>query len=277
LTGIVDCTLMGVEASRRDVELIPVWPPASPGDAYLFLVWLPLLLRLVFVGPGVLRLCLKYALTLKWFWTRIKRLKIDGLGVIIFNEILAMVLPVSLVLYARTIFPELGWETWESAPSFGLLLICIGGAAWIIVDFKRVLKTRGMVKAARKQRLALTMAAMEIITSTHAVKGWLHNLNPLKYHSQIRDADALMEGDGEVKKRGFFRRFGASTADKVLEAADSAVRGAESKVEILTDAADEVVEAGINSLIKMTFITAIRKLAWSIMPIVVLVGLGTYW
>ncbi len=268
---------MGVEASQRDVELIPAWPPASPGDAYLFLVWLPLLLRLVFVGPGVVRLCLKYALTLKWFWTRIKRLKIDGLGVIIFNEILAMVLPVALVLYARTIFPELGWESWESTPTIGLLLICIGGALWIIVDFRRVLKTRGMVKKARKQRLILTMAAVEFITSSAAIKGWLHNLNPLKYHSQIRDADALMEGDEGVKKRGFFRRFGASSADKVLEVADSAVRGAESKVEVLSDAADEVVEAGINNLIKMTFISAMRKLVWSIMPILVLVGLGTYW
>jgi len=269
--------LIGVEASQRGVELIPVWPPSSPGEAYLFLVWLPLLLRLIFVGPGLIRLCMKYAITFRWFWKRIKRLKIDGLGVIFFNELLAIMLPISLALYARTIFPEMGWESWANTPTGATLLLCIGGAAWIMVDFKRVLKIRRMVKKARKQRLILTMAAVEFITSSHAIKGWLHNLNPLKYHSQIRDADALLEGDGEAKKRGFFRRFGASTADKVLEVADTAVRGAENKVEILSDAADEAVEVGVQSLVRMTLISTMRKLVWSIMPIIVLVGFGNYW
>ena len=74
----------------------PSLPPASPWDAYLLMLAIPLIMRVVFVAPPLIDLVNTYAPPgertkhVKWFFARLKQLPIEGFWLIVTNEILAV-------------------------------------------------------------------------------------------------------------------------------------------------------------------------------------------
>ena len=73
----------------------PSLPPASPWDAYLLMLAIPFILRMVFVMPPLIDLVNTYAPPgertkhLRWFSARLKKLPIEGFWLIVANEVLA--------------------------------------------------------------------------------------------------------------------------------------------------------------------------------------------
>ncbi len=125
----------------------PSLPPVSPWEAYLIIIFVPFLLRLIFVAPPLVDLINTYApkgsrtIHAKWFLSRLKRLPIDGFWLIVANEMLAFVLPGVLALVARAYLGPIGWDSWE-IPMLGLFALIVAGFVWIGVDFGRVAQSR---------------------------------------------------------------------------------------------------------------------------------------
>ena len=130
-----------------DVLAPPSLPPVSPWEAYLIIIFIPFLLRLIFVAPPLLDLVQTYAPRgdrtkhARWMMDRIKRLPVQGFWLIVLNEVLAFVLPGLLAVLARIYIGPMGWESWE-IPFLGLTLLVVAGFAWIGVDFGRVAQSR---------------------------------------------------------------------------------------------------------------------------------------
>ena len=130
-----------------EVLAAPSLPPVSPWEAYLIIIFVPFLLRLIFVAPPLIDMVNAYAPPgertrhAKWFLSRMKRLPIDGFWQIVANEVLSIVLPGVLALAARAYLGPIGWDSWE-IPMLGLALLVVAGFVWIGIDFGRVAQSR---------------------------------------------------------------------------------------------------------------------------------------
>ncbi|MDG1541410.1 MAG: hypothetical protein P8Q39_01050, partial [Candidatus Thalassarchaeaceae archaeon] len=117
-----------------EVIFIPSLPPASPYEGYLYMLLIPLLLRLILVLPPLIDLISKFSPDRKILWQAINSLKIKGLWVIVFNEVLAVFLPFILALYARTLFDPIGWEGWNETPIEAIYALLVAGGLWLFGD-----------------------------------------------------------------------------------------------------------------------------------------------
>ena len=64
----------------------------------------PFFFRMVMVIPPLFDIISKFGGDAKWFIARIREIRVKGLGLLILNEILALLLPFLLAVYARTKF-----------------------------------------------------------------------------------------------------------------------------------------------------------------------------
>ena len=90
-----------------DAFAIPSLPPASPWDAYILMLAVPFILRLVFVAPPLIDLINTYAPPgertkhIRWFLTQIKSLPVKGFWLIVVNETMSFILPAIVAIAAR--------------------------------------------------------------------------------------------------------------------------------------------------------------------------------
>ena len=82
---------------------VPSIPPASPYEAYLLLLIIPFFFRMVMVVPPLFDIISKFGGDAKWFIARIREIRVKGLGLLILNEILALLLPFLLAVYALSL------------------------------------------------------------------------------------------------------------------------------------------------------------------------------
>ena len=114
----------GVSVSpMSDALQFPSIPPDSPWEAYLLLLIVPFLLRLLFIAPPLIDLVNTYAPPgnrtghIKWFLTKFKKLPMEGFWKIVLNEVLSFILPAIIALTARLIIDgDIGWTSWEETP-----------------------------------------------------------------------------------------------------------------------------------------------------------------
>ena len=102
---------------------VPSIPPASAFEAYLLLLIIPFVFRLVMVVPPLFDIISKYGGDAKWFWGRIRQIRIKGLSLLIFNEVISLILPVLLAIFARSMFDPVGCPDWEATPSTGVFIL----------------------------------------------------------------------------------------------------------------------------------------------------------
>ena len=132
----------------------PSFPPVNAWDAYVgIIIWIPLLMRLVFLTGPFRRTLSKLVPHGGWFFKRVKEAPIRGLGLILFNETLGFTLPPLLVLTFRMLSDPLGWETWGDTPIIAGLLLVMFLGLWIAFDFLRILRIRRMLRAIEKQNI----------------------------------------------------------------------------------------------------------------------------
>ena len=126
---------------------VPSIPPASPYEAYLLLLIIPFFFRMVMVVPPLFDIISKFGGDAKWFIARIREIRVKGLGLLILNEILALLLPFLLAVYARTKFDPVGWPDWNTTPDLAFWLLVAFAVLWLYVDLLRVARTRRLLRA----------------------------------------------------------------------------------------------------------------------------------
>ena len=153
----------------------PSFPPENVWEMYVgIIIWIPLLMRLVFLTGPFRRTLAKLVPHGGWVIRRIKEAPIKGLGLLMFNETLGFILPPLLVLSFRMLSDPLGWETWGQTPTFaGLMLLLLLGL-WVFFDFLRILRIRRMLKAIEKQNIS---RLKKIADAGFGLRGWLRKFS----------------------------------------------------------------------------------------------------
>ena len=78
---------------------LPEIPPSGPWDSYvLVIIWLPLILRIIFLIVPFRKAIAKLAPHTGWALKQLKSLPVRGFGLLALNEILAFMIPPLLVL-----------------------------------------------------------------------------------------------------------------------------------------------------------------------------------
>ena len=257
---------------------IPSFPPNSPYEAYIYMLIIPFILRLILVLPPLIDIVQKYSPDRMILWQAINSMKIKGLWVIIFNEILALFLPFILALYARTLFDPIGWAGWEETPTEAIYALIVAGAVWLFGDFLRVTRTRRLMRSvSERNRIVVKVAAKGIV---HA-RGFLGFLEKLSIGGESRqEQDSLNDEVNEESKKsilGSILNLGGSAGQKGAGVADAALGVVRDKATELTNKMDDQIQKGIQHQTKVAIKLLIRDLAMSIAPIVILVGLYNVW
>jgi len=131
---------------------VPDLPPEGPWAAYvLVVIWLPFLLRILFLLVPFRKAVYRLLPHTKWAFTQLKELPIRGIGLLAFNETIAFIIPPLTVLGLRLLFDPIGWQTWDEISNTGLALLVLGFIIWIFLDFLRIARVRRMMKAIEKR------------------------------------------------------------------------------------------------------------------------------
>ena len=133
---------------------MPVFPPENVWDLYVLFLFVPFLLRFLFLTRPFYRVTKQLVPHGKWFFKQIRELPIKGLGIIAFNEVMAFSIPIFLVLVLRTFSGGLGWESWDETPMLGLAFLIFLTLLWLTFDMFRIFRVRRMLLAIEKQNIS---------------------------------------------------------------------------------------------------------------------------
>lgn len=133
----------------------PEIPPDGPWAAYvLVVIWLPLLLRAMFLVFPFRSVITKLAPHSGWAFKQLKELPVRGFGLLAVNEIFAFMIPPILVMVVRFSKNPIGWQKWSEVSDVGGLVLLASLLLWIFFDSLRILRVRRMIKAVEKHDIA---------------------------------------------------------------------------------------------------------------------------
>lgn len=131
---------------------LPEFPPEGPWATYvLVIIWLPLVLRILFLLFPFRKAVSQLLPHSKWAFTQLRELPIRGIGLLAFNETLAFMIPPLVVFGIRILSDPLGWQLWSEVSNTGLMILALGFLFWIALDFLRIARVRRMMKAIQKR------------------------------------------------------------------------------------------------------------------------------
>ena len=143
---------VGVKQHGRESHPTPAFPPAGPWDAYvLFILWLPFVIRLLILAKPMRQVINKLSPHAGWAVKQLRTLPVKGMGLLVFNEIFAFLMPPLLVLLLRMFIDPIGWQTWSEVTNTGGALLMLALFFWIVVDLFRVARVRRMLTAVLRQ------------------------------------------------------------------------------------------------------------------------------
>ena len=127
---------------------LPEIPPDGPWAAYvLVVIWLPLLLRAMFLVVPFRIAIGKLAPHSGWALKQLKQLPVRGFGLLVANEIFAFIIPAMLVLIIRLSNNPIGWQSWSEVSNAGGVVLFASLLLWIFFDALRIMRVRRMMKA----------------------------------------------------------------------------------------------------------------------------------
>ena len=252
-----------------EVIFIPSLPPASPYEGYLYMLLIPLLLRLILVLPPLIDLISKFSPDRKILWQ----------AVILFNEVLAVFLPFILALYARTLFDPIGWEGWNETPIEAIYALLVAGGLWLFGDFLRVTRTRRLIRSISERNRVVVKLTAQGLSHARGVLGFIGGLRLSGKKQEVVDVDENQNDENDSKKSilGTLLGAGGIAGEKGLEAADAALGVVRDKATDLSNKMDDQIQKGIRQQSKVALKLLIRDLLMSVGPIVILVGLYNVW
>jgi len=150
---------------------LPEFPPDGPWSAYvLFIIWMPLLLRIMFLILPFRKAIKKLAPHTGWALKQLRELPVRGFGILALNEILAFMIPLFVVVMIRLLLDPIGWQSWEEVPILGIALLSMLVAVWITLDLLRIFRVRRMLKAIDRYDVD---KLRKIADAGLGVRGWL--------------------------------------------------------------------------------------------------------
>ena len=260
---------------------VPSIPPASPYEAYLLLLIIPFFFRMVMVIPPLFDIISKFGGDAKWFIARIREIRVKGLGLLILNEILALLLPFLLAVYARTKFDPVGWPDWNTTPALAFWLLVAFAVLWLYVDLLRVARTRRLLRAVGEQNRFIAKAAVHVAAKTRGVLDYLRLLSPLDMHSDIQTVDDIMEGridpNQETQDELPISRIGRMFKDRAVMVAETVSEVIRGKAQEVTEKFDQTIEREVQSHAGISLLLLLRDIAMGLAPLAILVLLQQYW
>ena len=154
---------------------LPEFPPDGPWSAYvLLIIWMPLLLRILFLVFPFRKAIKKLAPHTGWALRQLRELPVRGFGILALNEILAFMIPPLIVLVLRLIIDPVGWQSWNDVPLLGIAFLSILVVLWIMLDLFRIFRVRRMLKAIDRYDVE---KLRKIADAGLGVRGWLRKFS----------------------------------------------------------------------------------------------------
>ena len=262
---------------------LPEIPPTGPWDGYvLVVIWLPLLLRILFLAVPFRKAIGKLAPHSGWAIKQLQTLPVRGFGVLALNEILAFCIPPLLVLLIRSVSDPIGWATWGEVSEVGMGLLILSLFVWIFLDMLRIARVRRMLKAIERQDITKLRKVADVGIKA---RSWLQKFSIIKPKPSSLDATED-ESTGERVAKRSLQIWGARVlmARKLTPqgllgslAFGAAIEVAKTGAGKLTEAVDAKMQEEFDKLAEINTRTLlfllVRDLAMGLFPIFILAGL----
>mgnify|MGYP001216879920 FL=1 len=249
---------------------MPVFPPENVWDLYILFLFVPFLLRFLFLTRPFYRVTKQLVPHGKWFFKQIRELPIKGLGIIAFNEVMAFSMPVFLVLILRTFSGGLGWESWDETPLIGLAFLVFFSLLWLLFDLFRIFRVRRMLLAIEKQNIE---KLRKLADAGISVRKWIKNF---AMKDETESGKAKRAGTSVGKKVGklmFLRRFTPAGLATIV-ATGAAVEVARVGAGKVTDMIDEKMQQEFDKLAESStdklIVLLLRDFVMGLAPLVAL-------
>ena len=274
----------GVSISpMSDTIQFPSIPPDSPWEAYLLLLIVPFLLRLLLVAPPLIDLVNTYAPPgdrtqhVKWFLGRIKKLPVDGFWKIVVNEVLSFILPALIALTARLVIDgDIGWTSWEETPDSGRFLLVLAGSVWLLVDFGKVTRSRKNIQAIAKYNLTTAKALVEGAVIGREFLKSVDNFTIPRPWKEIIDISEDLDGIHKPQTTNPLQDIITSLLDKGADMLEDVLVKAKDPASGMIEKIDNQIRERITKQVQASSKSLMRDIVFSLIPIFVLIGLQRF-
>ena len=266
-----------------DAIYFPSLPPESPWEAYLLLLIIPFLLRLILIAPPLIDLVNTYAPPgdrtqhVKWFLGRLKKLPVDGFWKIVMNEILSFILPALIALTARLVINgDIGWKSWEETPDFGIFLLILAGIIWLVVDFGKVTRSRKNIQTIAKYNLTTAKAIVEGAVIGREFLKTVDEFTIPRPWREVIDISEDTDGVHKPEKTNPLQDIITSLLDKGVDMLEEVLIKAKDPASGMIEKFDTEIRERITKQVQASSRSLMRDIVFSIAPIVVLVALQRF-
>ena len=249
---------------------MPVLPPENVWDLYILFLFIPFLLRFLFLTRPFYRVTKQLVPHGKWFFKQIRELPIKGLGIIAFNEVMAFSIPIFLVLILRTFSGGLGWESWDETPLIGLIFLIFLSMLWLLFDMFRLFRVRRMLLAIEKQNID---KLRKYADAGIGIRNWLKKFSKKEETDSDKAKRAGTSVGKKVGKLMLLRRFtpaGLATVVATGAAVEVARLGAGKVTDMIDDKMqqefDKIAESSTDKLV----VLLLRDFVMGLAPLVAL-------
>ena len=270
-------------SSMSDTLQLPSVPPESPWEAYLLLLIVPFLLRLLFIAPPLIDLVNTYAPPgnrtghIKWFLTKFKKLPMEGFWKIVINEVLSFILPALVAMTARLVIDgDIGWKSWEETPESGRLLLLLAGTIWLIVDFGKVTRSRKNIQTIAKYNLT---TAKIFVEGTVVSREFLKTVDEFTIPRPWRDIIEISEDDDGVhkpKQKNPMQDILTSLLDKGVDMLEEMLVKVKDPASGMIEKIDNEIRDRITTQVQTSSKSLFRDVIFSIAPLIILLGLQRF-
>ncbi|MCH1423111.1 MAG: hypothetical protein L7U62_06445 [Candidatus Poseidoniaceae archaeon] len=258
----------------------PAVPPAGPWDGYvLVVIWLPMILRLLFLVVPFRRAIAQLAPHSGWALKQLRELPVKGFGILAFNEILAFSIPPLLVLLIRMTSDPIGWQAWSEVSNTGFALLTLFLFVWIFFDLLRISRVRRMMKAVEKRDIG---KLRKIADTGLSVRRWLTNFSGKKNKTEEENNLSIKDTSKNVVKNSLAVWTGRLLSARKLSpqyllkglAFGAAVEVAKAGAGKITDSVDKKMQQEFDKIAEVNSTTLLklllRDLVMGIFPLLIL-------
>ena len=263
-----------------DAFAMPSLPPASPWDAYILMLAVPFILRLVFVAPPLIDLINTYAPPgertkhVRWFLIKIKSLPVKGFWLILVNETMSFILPAIVAIGARYWLGPIGWPTWDDTPDLGVALLLLAGALWLFSDFSKVMRSRRDIQSIAKYNLS---TAKMVVQGAVVGRNILQNVSdsgiPRPWRG-VMEVDFEVDGEATiVPETNPMTEVIYSLLDRGADALEEILGRVREPATVAMERLDREIQDRVTQRVQASAKSLLQNVIFSIAPIVVLIGL----
>jgi len=261
----------------------PSVPPESPWEAYLLLLIVPFLLRLLLIAPPLIDLVNTFAPPgnrtghIKWFLTKFKKLPMEGFWKIVMNEILSFILPALVALAARLIIDgDIGWNSWVETPESGKILLILAGIIWLIVDFGKVTRSRKNIQTIAKYNLTTAKIFVEGTVVSREFLKTVDEFTIPRPWREIIDISEDSDGIHKPKPNNPLQDIFTNLLDKGVDMLEEVLVKAKDPASGMIQKIDTEIRDRITTQVQLSSKSLLRDVIFSIAPLIILLGLQKF-